>query len=312
MSDVPRVAVLGDCGVDLYARVKRLPSHDDKVPGDYLGAHGGGVAANFACAVATLGVPVQLLSAVGADSLGEKALRELVGFGVDVSTVHVSQTEPTHFCFVALDDSGEKALTIVRTATFFPAWEQIAQDALATCDHLHIAPFDLKVARRAAERAKKEGATVSVDLEPGMLTNGGLVDVAPLLRYTNLLLPNHSCIRSLFGDIDVEAAADALLACGPQAIAVTLGPRGALVRTERETVQADAFSVAVKDTTGAGDCFGAAFVYSWLTGSTLETCAVLANAAGALATTTVGGRGLLPSLEQIQELAWSRTSVAHP
>jgi len=183
---------------------------------------------------------------------------------------------------------------------------------LANCDHLHIAPFDLQVARRAAERATNEGATVSVDLEPGMLTHGGLGEVASLLHHTNLLLPNLGCIRSLFGDLDVEAAADALLAYGPQAIAVTLGPRGAVVRAAGETVRADAFSVAVRDTTGAGDCFGATFVYSWLTGNTVEACAVLANAAGALATTVVGARGLLPSLEEIQELAWSRTSVAHP
>lgn len=308
--NLPRVAVLGDCGVDIYARVKKLPSRDDKVPGDYLGSYGGGVAANFACAAAKLGAAIQLLSSVGADSLGEKALRELVSFGVDASTVHVSQTEATHFCFVALDDSGEKALTIVRTATFFPTWDQLDQAALLNCDHLHIAPFDLQVATRAAERATKAGATVSVDLEPGMLTPGGLDEVAPLLHYTNLLLPNLACIRSLFGNLDVKEAADQLLAFGPQAIAVTLGSRGALVVAEHETVRAEAFSVVVKDTTGAGDCYGAAFVYSWLTGNTLENCAFLANAAGALATTAVGGRGLLPTLGGIQELASSRTSAA--
>jgi ribokinase/sulfofructose kinase len=60
-----------------------------------------------------------------------------------------------------------------------------------------------------------------------------------------------------------------------------------------------AFDVEVRDTTGAGDCFNAAFVSAWLHGWPLREMARFACAAAALSVQAIGARGGLPSEEDV-------------
>ena len=57
-------------------------------------------------------------------------MRSVAEFGVDVSHIRILADVGTSFCFVSLDHTGEKALTIVRTPTFFPSREHVDLDAL--------------------------------------------------------------------------------------------------------------------------------------------------------------------------------------
>lgn len=299
------IIALGDADVDLYVRVERLPSHDEKVPGDYAGVYGGGVAANFACAAARLGMKVGLISAVGEDSFGEISLRSLQEHGVDTDGVRVLEGEPTYFSVIALDPSGEKALIIVRTEAFYLRWERIPPEYIERGKLLHIAPFGLEAAARAAEHAARVGIPVSVDLEPGMVGEG-FDAVVPLLKYTRLLFPNELCIQALFGDVGVEEGARSLMEYGPEVVVVTRGSQGAFILTERESFSIPAYQVEVRDTTGAGDCFNAAFLSSWLRGEALPDCGQFAAAAAALSITEVGARGKLPARDEVEAFMQER------
>lgn len=285
--------------MDLYVRVERLPSHDEKVSGDYIGIYGGGVAANFACAASRLGMRTGLVSTIGDDSFGETALRSLQEYGVDTEGVTTVQGAPTYFSIVALDRTGEKALIIVRTEVFFPMWEYVPTAYIKGARLLHIAPFNLEVAARAAEYAVGVGVPVSVDLEPSMVGEG-LDAVIPLLKHTRLLFPNELCLDALFGEGHLEEGAAQLLSYGPEAVVVTRGAQGALIMTGSESFSVPAYRVEVRDTTGAGDCFNAAFVSAWLRGEGLASCGEFAAAAAAISVTEVGGRGRLPKREEVE------------
>ena len=65
----------------------------------------------------------------------------------------------------------------------------------------------------------------------------------------------------------------------------------------------------VVDTVGAGDSFAAAFIAGWLRGGTLDDCAMLANAMGALTATQRGAGTRIPAREQL--LALLATHPAH-
>ena len=306
------IVALGDTDVDLYVRVERLPGHDEKVPGDYAGVYGGGVAANFACAAARLGTKVGLISAVGDDSFGEISLRSLREHGVDTGGVSVLEGEPTYFSVIALDPSGEKALIIVRTEAFFLRWERIPPEYIERGKLLHIAPFGMEAAARAAAHASGAGIPVSVDLEPGMVGEG-LDSVVPLLKHTRLLFPNELCIQALFGDVEVEEGARKLMEYGPEIVVVTRGAQGAFILTERESFSIPAYRVEVRDTTGAGDCFNAAFLSSWLRGEALPVCGQFAAAAAALSITEVGARGKLPARNEVEAFLEQRAeSMSQP
>jgi sugar/nucleoside kinase (ribokinase family) len=71
-------------------------------------------------------------------------------------------------------------------------------------------------------------------------------------------------------------------------------------------VHVDTFPVNVVDTTGAGDSFAAGFVHGLLTKRSLRECLLLANAAGALSATGVGGTAAQPDAPTLSAFLTSR------
>lgn len=292
------IVALGDCGLDLYAEVPRLPEYDEKVPGDFIGVFGGGVAANFACSTARLGMRTGLVSVVGKDDFGTRAVQTVAEFGVDVSGVRIRDDAHTHFCFVSLDSGGEKALTIVRTPAFAPRWEDVSTSHLEEAQLVHIAPFNLDAAVRAAKYARSRGVRVSVDLEPGSAL-GGLEPLIPLLANTTIAMPNRQCLESLFPGASIWDVMGELRDFGPEIVVATLGEEGVIVASADDVVAVPAQDVSVRDTTGAGDCFNAAFVSQWLRGEDPVDAARFATAAAAMSIQEFGARAGLPTMEEV-------------
>jgi sugar/nucleoside kinase (ribokinase family) len=292
------VVALGDCDVDIFVGVRQLPTWDEKVPGDLLAIEGGGVAANFSCATASLGLNTALVSSVGDDEFGSIALKSLKGYGVDVNSVAVRQNASTYFSVVCLDERGEKALTIVRTPTFFPSWDEIVAGPLRDTRLLHIAPFDLSLAARAAQLAQASDVAVSVDLEPAMVRQS-IDEATPLLASSDILFVNEFTVARFFTAGEFTEPAGALYGMGPEIVVVTKGAEGCYVRVADRELRASSYQVEPKDTTGAGDAFNAGFLAWWLDGHQLEECITAGTAAAAMAISKVGARSGLPTRDQI-------------
>ncbi|HWK29703.1 MAG TPA: PfkB family carbohydrate kinase, partial [Solirubrobacter sp.] len=111
-----RVVVVGSINVDLVVAVPRLPAAGETVVGGRFARFGGGKSANQAVAAARLGAAVAFVGAVGAaDEMGEGALQELTGEGVDVSGV-VRVTEPTGVALIVVDAAGENQIAVASGA----------------------------------------------------------------------------------------------------------------------------------------------------------------------------------------------------
>src|SRR5215212_7025355 len=89
------VVVVGSVNADLVVTVARLPRAGETVSGGTFARHGGGKGANQAVAAARVGARVAIVGAVGADDLGDEALRELAAEGIDVSSVSRLDHVPT-------------------------------------------------------------------------------------------------------------------------------------------------------------------------------------------------------------------------
>lgn len=285
---------IGDCDVDLYIRVPRLPRHDEKIHGRPLGQFPGGVIGNFCCAAARLGSRVAVHTVLGDDAFGALTLQSMVDFGVDTRGVRRKPGEQTYFCVISLDDSGEKALTLARTPAIFPGSGDLDPALIASARLFRMAPFDLAVATEAAGIARAAGAAVSVDLEPGSVSEG-LAEVERLLARTDVCIVNEFGLRDLFGADRLEEGAQRLRRRGPRVVLVTRGAAGAVVVTADGARAVPGIAVDVVDTTGAGDACSAAFLTAWLEGWPPDRAARFACAAGALATRAVGSRSSLPT-----------------
>lgn len=288
---------VGDADIDVYLSVPHVPGRDEKVLGTLLGEFPGGVVANYCCAASKAGARVGLASIVGDDAYGRQALAALEDAGVDSSLVVVKPDGRTYFCVVMLDESGEKALTVVATDCISPRREDLDPETFGQARLIHLMASDLALTTWVAQEAKARGALISLDVEP--TTVGSPAEMAALMASVDLAFPNAAGMQRLFPGDSVDGAR-ALLAMGPSVVVVTLGAEGCLVVSELETIRMPGLAVNVVDTTGAGDCFNGTFVAGYLQGWALERCARVATAAAAISVTAVGSRGALASLAEVE------------
>ena len=83
---------------------------------------------------------------------------------------------------------------------------------------------------------------------------------------------------------------------------IKVGGRGSLVYAGGERIATPAFEIAVKDTTGAGDCFAAGFLAALHHGLDYPEAARIANAVGAMSVESLGAVGGVGNWEQT--MAW--------
>src|SRR5262249_40782780 len=93
----------------------------------------------------------------------------------------------------------------------------------------------------------------------------------------------------------------ALTALGLPRVALKRGSHGASLFWDGEVFHCPAYPVTVYDTTGAGDCFDAGFLASWLRGESPETCLRAGVFCGSLSTRKAGGLAGFPTAKEFEE-----------
>jgi sugar/nucleoside kinase (ribokinase family) len=151
-----------------------------------------------------------------------------------------------------------------------------------------------------AAAARQMGSKLFMDCQcrEATLQTEGVIDA---LRAVDAFLPNKCEACKLTGLPDVEEAARRLAVFTPLVV-VKLGEQGALAVQGEQVVRMPGIHVeAVVDTTGAGDCFNAGFLYGYLKGASLEGCLRYANLLGGISVT---GHGVsqVPRCEQVEAL----------
>ena len=109
------VYVVGSVNLDLVVRTATLPGPGETVTGGTFERHGGGKSANQAVAAARQGATVRMVGAVGSDDLGDEAVADLAGEGVDVSAI-ARVTAPTGVALIAVDEAGENQIAVASGA----------------------------------------------------------------------------------------------------------------------------------------------------------------------------------------------------
>ncbi|MEM2866171.1 MAG: ribokinase [Candidatus Hadarchaeales archaeon] len=297
---IPRIVVVGSLHVDLLLRVERLPKPGETVLGKELRMGMGGKGANQAVAAARLGAKVWMVGRVGKDEYGRRMVENLRRNGVDTS--HVREDErPSGRALILVDGRGENLIGVYPGADEGCGEEDVerARGILRKADLLLA---QLEVPPRTVEKVLR------VAWEEGTKTVLNLAPSRPLSkaawRRISVLVVNEGEASQTVGKGKVGELAGRLLRKGPEAVIVTLGGRGAYLRTGERERRVGGVKVRVRDTTGAGDAFCGALAVGLASGKSLEEAVLWANCAGALATTRVGAQEALPSREEVDRLFW--------
>jgi sugar/nucleoside kinase (ribokinase family) len=270
-----------------------------RAPGPLIGPFPSGAPAIFIDQAGRLGQPCGIIAAVGEDDFGSLNLDRLRSSGVDVSAVAVHPDVPTGSAFVRYHEDGGRSFVfnIAHSASGRIALDAAARALLARADHFHVmgtslfSPAAIEVALAGVEAVKARGGTVSFDpnLRPELLGAPGLRDaLETILRRCDLFLPSGPELF-LFTEAQHEDEAMAeLLARGIAEIVLKKGAEGAVHYAREGRTAVPGFPVEEVDPTGAGDCFGAAFVCLRLRGASAAEALRVACACGALAVTRKG------------------------
>jgi sugar/nucleoside kinase (ribokinase family) len=262
----------------------------------------GGGAANTACGLARLGSRAAVLGVVGHD--GDWLLQQLEGNAVDTSHISFDPTEPTAFTVAVSTPEERSFLTYPGANRGFPAAiaEAASANRLAHAAHVHLAfPPDLATAGELLAAIRANGCTVSLDVgwHERWLQDSRVRELLPLL---DLFFPNEAEAHCITRETDPIAILRWFSNAGLRRVALKLGPRGAALQWDGDTWFDAPPPVTPIDTTGAGDCFNAGFLHSWLQGDSPQQCLRAANICGALSTQAYGGVAGLPDSARLKDL----------
>jgi tagatose kinase len=258
-----------------------------------IGPYPSGAPAIFIDQCGRIGGSAAMIGAVGNDDFGRVNTVRLVRDGVDISAITTDPDFPTGSAFVRYraDGSRDFVFNIAKSAAARFGWSDPVRDLVGRAGHLHVMgsalsmPSASAVIERAIDVIQARGGTLSVDpnlrkeLKQDAETERRF---DRLISMADLLLPSGEELERAAGVAGEEAALALLFGMGVKEIALKRGSEGATVfGRDGGRVDSPAFVVDELDPTGAGDCFGGAYVACRRLGMPVVQALTYANAAGA-------------------------------
>jgi fructokinase len=262
----------------------------------------GGAPLNFAAHARRLGHQVFLLSAVGEDERGRRALRSLQERGMSVEFVQVLDGKETGIAEVELDRDGKPMFRIVRPAAYdfvelnsaqLQRITQLQPDWIYFGTLYHMSGMALASTLKLLDATPAARRFYDVNLRDG---NWSLAVVEQLSAKTTVAKLSDSEAEFLDATVNSGGQGSSVEAfCrrwseqyGCAMMCVTFGERGCAIFKDGVYCEIPGFKVEVVDTVGSGDAFSAAFLHSNAQGWDAQLIGRFANAVGALVASRPG------------------------
>ena len=246
-------------------------------------AHLGGAPLNFAAHLALQGVEAYFVSAVGKDDLGEKTVEEVKNLGVKTDYISVSGAKETGKCIVTLGENAVPKYDLLKDV----AYDHISLPEFKEEDVFDVIGFgtlalrmnnNIEVLKEIINKANYKEIYSDLNIRPPFYSDESIsfcLSNATIVKISDEELP--VVTNSIFGDtLPIEDAACAFAEKFNQLklIIITKGANGSCVYDCKNKVfhEADVVKAEVVSTVGAGDSFGAAFLYKYFCNESLQNC----------------------------------------
>ena len=262
----------------------------------------GGAPLNFAAHAQKLGHEVYLVSAVGEDERGRRALDSLRQRGISTEFVKVLPGKNTGTAEVELDADGKPMFRIIRpaaydfvklSATDLKRIAEIRPDWIYFGTLYHLTKQTLASTSQLIEAVPSAKHFYDVNLRDG---NWNLATVEQLALQADVIKLSDGEAECLDASLNADGHEGSVehfcqrwsdqYRC--KIISVTFGERGCAIFHDGQYAELPGCKVQVADTVGAGDAFAAAFLHGLDQGWDVRRCGVFANAVGALVASRAG------------------------
>jgi len=281
---------IGQTYIDVTFLTDRMPTGDEKhVASAYAISFGGNaVTAAFCCA--KLGILPDLLATVADDWLGRMFLDMAAKYGI---SIHARNVNTSSLSFIMPKD-GKRAIVRCRDDDYLQPFPLLQ---LQGCRALHVDGHQPDAAIHYAKLCRQAGILTSLD-------GGGLrANTHELLSFIDVAIVAERLCQQM--GHEPATMLDYLKSRGCRIGGVTLGERGLVWYDDTGAVRTlPALAVPpdrILDTSGAGDVFHGAYIYSYLTDPARrwEKHLCFAQVASAFKIQHLGNEAGLPTLAEI-------------
>lgn len=296
------IVTLGDSVVDIIISVPRFPTENEEtVYSDGMHNQLGG-SSNLLIMASRLGLKTGVIDLLGDDDLAGYYIEALEGEGVDVSRLTRLEGAQTAHCICLVDDDGNHSYIGFPGATHSLSSEMIEPEYIAESRVLYVSGYSLTKSPIREATLKALGIATDNDLKIYFDPSPVVERVPPetlleVLRNADVVLLNEreqTAINSMLPQIDLEEMCELIV--------LKQGAKGCTIKQSGKHTHFEGQKVTVKDTTGAGDVFNAAFIYGQLEGWSLDRSAHLANLLAAEKIKRLGAGLNVPTREQASRM----------
>lgn len=297
---------VGSAVLDRIYAVTNLPEPDGGAFVTDYEEYAGGVAANVACALASLGHDATVVSRVGRDDAADVIVDSLESYGVDANLQRGDGN--SSYTLILRGPDGDRMIVAGGDSVPQLRLSDSDCDQFRTADCVFTSAYapESVVSRLVEMRRGGEIAALAFDL-PGPLSElkdrGTEAETIDTVAATADLFVTNEVAAESYLDQAPAGAARTLGSTGAGRVAVTSGSDGAyLCAGEGDPRHVPAVDCDVVDTTGAGDQFTATLIHSWVLGglSPQEAGHAAATAAAQNCTAT-GARGSLATPDDLPD-----------
>ncbi|MCY1152826.1 MAG: PfkB family carbohydrate kinase [Sphaerochaetaceae bacterium] len=287
--------VIGDIDTDLFLKVDHIPTWDEGLLADESQMLPGGKGANTTVQLAALGPKVSLMSCIGDDVFGKIGLTNLKNNELIDTSFIKTTSNPTTYCVMLLDNTGEKAIVVAPSVDIYPSLKMIEDSKcdFSSYENVHIIGLNPSKTLEYIEYLKQFDVSISVDLDSA---NGSEKQLLSIIDKSDIIFINKQGLHKLIKNVDDDVAVKKLgKKCKNTTIVCTLGSKGVMQVSNKEFTFEKANKINPVDTTGSGDSFIAGWLYVnfCLKDYNVSTKLKFANNCGETLALCLGGQGIL-------------------
>lgn len=288
------VCGIGQCSLDYLALIDSYPDVDTKKEVLLWDEQGGGPVATALVALSRLGVQCKFHGITSNDEAGKKISDFLAKEKIDVAGLLKRENSDPQQAFIAIEkNSGKRTVFWKRPSGDALRPEELRQNFLVNVDFLLLDGLMVDVSLHAAKKA--QSLKIPVMLDAGRLREG-MLEIAQKSDY---VVASEEFAKDIGWNENPDAFAKEAKKLGCKVVTFTFGDRGSITYCNGEVIRVPAFKVDVIDTTGAGDVFHGGYIFGILQGFEIIDSIRFASALAAMNCRAIGGRGGIPSLNEV-------------
>ncbi len=293
-----KILVIGHAAYDITTPVESYPIENTKNRVHSRIECGGGPASNAAYLLGKWGLDVTFAGVVGNDLYGKRIKKEFDDINVDTRYLELSDSGQTSQAYIIANrENGSRTILTYRPDDM----------KLKNLD-IDFKPDIILIDGQEFEMSKKmlEKYPDAISIIDASRDRKEIVELSKMVNY---LVCSKGFAEQIaeykidYNDFNTLVTLfDKLEQVFDNTIVVTLEDKGCLYKNNGEVKIMPSIKVKAVDTTAAGDIFHGAFTYGIAKGFDFEKTLKIANMAGAISVTRIGGRNSIPTEDEMREV----------